>query len=251
LFRDQKKPFFAIVQTSGNHRPYSIPDEDRAAGFKPVPRTMAELQPHGFISIKEYEAFVYLDWCIGQFMERARKEAYFDNTVFAFVGDHGIIGATGPHMPASWRDLAITQGHTPLLVYAPKLVKPKRVDSWAQQVDVMPTLASLAGIGYRNTTLGRDLLDPQFDTTRVAFTFQFTGPAELGLLVDHYMLVDRKPPAVYDILATDPKRNLLAGPVVAPEVKRLNDTWAHFTQAYGKAALYLQTHNARLQERGR
>jgi hypothetical protein len=247
LFREQKQPFFAIIQTSGNHRPYTIPDEDRRA-FSPPARSMAELRPHGFISIKEYEAFAYLDWCIGQFMARARQEAYFDNTVFAFMGDHGIIGDTGPHMPPAWRDLAITQGHTPLLIYAPRHVAARRVDSWAQQVDVMPTLASLAGIGYRNTTLGRDLLDPQFDDSRVAFAFQFTGPGELGLLVGRHMLVDRHPPAVHDILSADPKRNLLEQPEMSPEVRQLQQTWSRFSRAYGNAALYLQTHNLRLMD---
>ncbi len=110
----------------------------------------------------------------------------------------------------------------------------------------MPTLASLAGIGYRNTTLGRDLLDPQFDSSRVAFAFQFNGPGELGLLVGEHLLVDATPPAAYAIQARDPKRNLLAQQPVSPDLAQLVKTWSHFSRAYGNAALYLQTHNPRL-----
>jgi phosphoglycerol transferase MdoB-like AlkP superfamily enzyme len=248
LFKAQKQPFFAIIQTSGNHRPYSIPDEDLQRGFAPPAPSDAELKAQGFISLAEYRAFAYLDWCIGQFMQRARSEPYFKNTVFAFIGDHGIIGPTGPHLPRAWQDLAITQGHTPLLVYSPGRVTPRRVDSWAQQVDVLPTLASLVGIGYRNTTLGRDLLDPQFDATRVAFDFQFTGPGELGVLVGKHMLIDRKPLAAYDILSSQPGTNLLAQKPVAPEVQQLVQAWGRFPAAYGNAALYLQTHNPRFHD---
>ena len=247
VFRAQKQPFFAYIQTSGNHRPYTVPDEDLDAFVPPTP-SEADLKAQGFISRDEYRAFAYLDWCIGQFMERARKEAYFKNTVFAFVGDHGIIGPTGPHMPRAWHDLAITQGHTPLLIYAPGRVAPRRVDTWAQQVDVLPTLASLVGIGYRNTSLGRDLLDPQFDASRVAFEFQFTGPGEPGMLVDHHMLVNRKSPAAYDILSDKPMTNLLQQKPVPPDVQQLEQQWGSFTAAYDNAALYLQTHNPRFRD---
>ncbi|MBC7957349.1 MAG: LTA synthase family protein [Cytophagales bacterium] len=248
LFRTQKTPFFAIIQTSGNHRPYSIPDEDLTGGFAPLAPSEAELKAQGFISRAEYRAFAYLDWCIGQFMLRAQKEAYFKNTVFAFIGDHGIIGPTGPHLPRAWQDLAITQGHTPLLIYAPGHVPPRRVDSWAQQVDVLPTLASIVGIGYRNTTLGRDLLDARFDATRVAFNFQFTGPGEQGVLVGQHMLIERKPLAAYDIQSSTPTVNLLAQQPVPPELQQLVQAWGRFPDAYGNAALYMQTHNPRFRD---
>lgn len=245
LFRAQAQPFFAVIQTSGNHRPYTIPGED-LKDFAPRTPSERELEANGFISVDEYRSFAYLDWCIGQFMQQARQEKYFDNTLFAFIGDHGIIGTTGPHFPTAWKELAITQGHTPLLIYSPRHVAPRRIVHWAQQVDVMPTIASLAGIGYRNTTLGRDLLDPKFDATRVAFEFQFTGIGEEGVLVSNYMFINRKPPAVFDILSAKPALNQMANKQMPPKFQRLVQQWSHFPTAYGKAALYLQTHNPKL-----
>ena len=244
-FAAQQQPFFAVIQTSGNHRPYTIPAED-AAGFDPKTAPPEVLQQHGFISPEEYRAFAYLDWCIGQFMQRARREAYFANTIFAFIGDHGISGVTGPHFAPAWRELAITQGHTPLLIYAPGRVAPRRIDAWAQQVDVLPTLAALAGIGYRNTTLGRDLLDPSFDATRIAFTFQFTGPGDLGLLVGNRMLIDNEPATLHDILGAEPRRNLLdpTRAITAADAEIARE-WAGFARDYDLIARYLQTHNKR------
>ncbi len=244
-FAAQPQPFIAVIQTSGNHRPYTIPDEDKTA-FNPAIPSPKLLEQNGFISADEYRAFAYLDWCIGEFMQRARREAYFANTIFAFIGDHGISGVTGPHYPPAWRELAITQGHTPLLIYAPGRVAPRRVESWAQQVDVLPTLAALAGIAHRNTTLGRDLLDPRFDASRIAFTFQFTGPGELGLLVGNRMLVDNQPATLHDILGTQPRRNLLdAATPVDPADARIAQEWAGFARDYDLIARYLQTHNKR------
>jgi phosphoglycerol transferase MdoB-like AlkP superfamily enzyme len=245
--RKQTQPFFAYIQTSSNHRPYTIPEEDMKT-FAPRTPSAQELEAQGFISIEEYRGFAYLDWSIGQFMQKARQEKYFDNTIFVFIGDHGIIGTTGSHLPRSWKDLEITQGHTPLLIYSPKHVAPRRIDSWAQQVDVMPTIASLVGIGYRNTTLGRDLLDPTFDDTRVAFEFQFTGIGEEGVLVDHFMFVDRKPPAAFDVLSDKPTMNLFKKIPMSAEFQRTANQWSHFPVAYGNAALYLQTHNPRLHD---
>ncbi len=246
-FRTQAKPFFAIIQTSGNHRPYNIPAEDLGAF---VPRTPSdeELQAQGFISLEEYRSFAYLDWCVGQFMQQARQENYFDNTIFAFIGDHGIIGRPGSHLPPSWKDLSIAQGHTPLLIYAPKHVQPRRIDSWAQQVDVLPTLASLVGIGYRNTTLGRDLLDPKFDATRIAFGFQYSGIGENSVLAGDYLLLERKPPAAFDILSPTSTVNLLDHPPLPLDLQQLVPQWSHFPAAYGNAALYLQTHNPRFHD---
>jgi len=245
--RNQTQPFFAYIQTSSNHRPYTIPEEDLKE-FHPRNPSAHELEAQGFESIEEYRDFAYLDWCVGQFMKKARQEKYFDNTIFAFVGDHGIIGVTGPHWPRSWKELEITQGHTPFLIYSPKHVKPRRIDSWAQQVDVVPTIASLVGIGYRNTTLGRDLLDPKFDNTRVAFEFQFTGIGEEGVLVDNFMFVDRKPPAVFDIQSDKPTKNLYKQTPLPKALQKAAQQWSHFPVAYGNAALYLQTHNPKLKD---
>ena len=53
----------------------------------------------------------------------------------------------------------------------------------ASELDVLPTAASLAGLPYVNSTLGRDLLDPAFDAERYAFTVGDQGKVpQLGLI---------------------------------------------------------------------
>jgi len=158
ILSHQDKPFFAVIQTADNHRPYTIPEEDKQA-FHPVTVSQDSLQKCGFGSNDEMNAFRYTDFGYRTFIEAASREKYFDNTIFLFVGDHGIPGDAGKMFPKAWTDLFLTAEHVPLLIYAPKLIAPRRITKTCSQVDVLPTLAGLCHIPYKNTTLGRDLLD--------------------------------------------------------------------------------------------
>jgi phosphoglycerol transferase MdoB-like AlkP superfamily enzyme len=164
----QTKPFFAVIQTAGNHRPYTIPEEDKKE-FRLVNVPKDSLAKHGFESNEELNAFRYTDYCFQKFMEAASKEKYFDNTLFVFIGDHGIPGNAGDMFPEAWTKQRLTSEHVPLLFYGPKLLEPQRINRIASQIDVLPTIAGLCGIAYTNTALGRDLLDSTFFSKQLAF----------------------------------------------------------------------------------
>jgi len=156
--RTVDKPFFAVIQTADNHRPYTIPEEDRAQ-FKMVDFPIDTLNAYGFENADELNAFRYTDFCFQQFMQAASKEKYFGNTIFVFVGDHGIPGNVGNMFPRPWTDLRLANMHVPLLFYAPGRLPAARINHIASQVDVLPTLAGICGIPYHTSALGRDLLD--------------------------------------------------------------------------------------------
>jgi phosphoglycerol transferase MdoB-like AlkP superfamily enzyme len=61
VFKQQSKPFFAIVQTADNHRPFMIPEEDSA--FKKITVPETDLVKYGFESIDEFNSFRYADYC--------------------------------------------------------------------------------------------------------------------------------------------------------------------------------------------
>jgi phosphoglycerol transferase MdoB-like AlkP superfamily enzyme len=159
VLKTQTNSFFAIIQTAGNHRPYTIPGEDLVA-FKKINLSLDSLKKYGFESNEELNAFRYTDFCFQQFMDAAKKEPYFNNTIFAFIGDHGIAGNAGDMFPAAWTEHGLTAYHVPLLFYGPKLLaEGKTITCAASQVDVLPTLAAmLNGKSYQNTTMGRNLL---------------------------------------------------------------------------------------------
>jgi membrane-anchored protein YejM (alkaline phosphatase superfamily) len=181
VFRRERKPFFAIVQTAGNHRPYTIPQQTH--GFAVVRGDEAALRANGFESNEEYNSFRYLDHALGLFFESAGREPYFANTVFVLYGDHGT--RTGaPPAALTLGDLSLLVYHVPLVIYAPGLgVAPRRIDVAASHVDILPTVAGFCGRPYRNQTLGIDLFDPQRAARSAAFVFTtFHEPPAVGVV---------------------------------------------------------------------
>lgn len=170
----ETKPFFAIIQTADNHRPYSIPEEDK--DFLVKQTTVDSLNQFGFkdqvsyeLKLKEYNAFRYTDYTFAKFFDVVSKLPSFDNTMFVFVGDHGIAGDAGKMFPSAWTEQRLTAMHVPLLFYCPSRLKPQRINRICSQVDIMATIGSICGVNYRNTTLGRDLTD----STQKPFAFIF------------------------------------------------------------------------------
>ncbi|MGZ5246845.1 MAG: LTA synthase family protein, partial [Flavitalea sp.] len=98
ILSKNNKPFFAVIQTADNHRPYTIPEDDLDE-FKKESMPASKYKAAGFESIEEYNAFRYADFCMKKFFEAASKEAYFRNTIFVIVGDHGIPGNAGSTFP--------------------------------------------------------------------------------------------------------------------------------------------------------
>jgi len=185
VFRQEKKPFFAIIQTSDNHRPYMVPEQDTAA-FQRKTVSEEELIRYGFTSADEYNSFRYSDFCFKTFLRAAEKEAYFHNTIFVFIGDHGVAGNASAMYPASWTDQRLTDEHVPLLFYAPYLLKPQKRSEVVSQIDVLPTIAGMIQQPYVNTTLGRDLLDPG-KKKNLAFITNTAG--KIGLVTDDFYFI--------------------------------------------------------------
>lgn len=184
----QDKPYFAIIQTAGNHRPYTIPEDSR--GFKPESPDLEILKRNGYESVEEFNAFRFLDHSVGVFMDMARKEKYFDNTIFVFFGDHGIRGDGGDHTPKYETQLGLTGFHVPFLIYAPKLIRGGQTyDSIASEMDVLPTIASLTSHEYMNKTMGRNLLDPGIESRHYGFTIVHRSIPEIGLFNEKFYLL--------------------------------------------------------------
>ena len=186
ILSHQKKPFFAIIQTADNHRPYTIPNEDLNE-FKKNEYPSDTLKKYGFEDNGQFNAFRYADFNFKKFVEAAKKEKYFDNTIFVFVGDHGLRGNAGNLFPKSFTQQGILAEHVPLLFYAPKLLSPQRIRRVCSQLDVMPSIATLARHSYKNTTLGLSLFN---DKSRDKYAF-IADPDlySIGLVNDQYYFV--------------------------------------------------------------
>lgn len=184
FFKKETKPFFAIIQTSDNHRPYMIPEGDTDFERTIVPDE--RLQHYGFESLDEYNTFRYSDYSFRKFMQAAEKEDYFHNTIFVFIGDHGVAGNAEALYPSAWTEQRLTDEHVPLLFYAPYLLQPQKRNEVVSQIDVLPTIAGMVQQPYVNTTLGRDLLDT---TKKNNFAFITNTAGKIGMVTDEFYFI--------------------------------------------------------------
>ncbi|MGQ9424790.1 LTA synthase family protein [Gilvimarinus sp. F26214L] len=148
------KPFFAYIQTAGNHRPFTIP-EDRGDFEEHFP-SEDEVEKWGFRSLAQYNAVRFLDYNIGEFMKMAKASGYHDNTIFVFFGDHNNRITQLPHMPPIYDQMWLESNHVPHIIYAPNLLQPRVVEEATSLVDMLPTVAGVMGLEYENHGMGRD-----------------------------------------------------------------------------------------------
>ena len=93
----------------------------------------------------------YADWALRKFFEEARKQPWFDNTIFVLEGDHGkLVGDAECELPESYN-------HIPLMIYSSR-IHPEEKNTFGGQVDIQPTILGLLNIDYLQNNFGVDLL---------------------------------------------------------------------------------------------
>lgn len=240
ILKEQKKPFVAVIQMADNHRPYTIPEEDKVE-FSLMDNPIDTLKKYGFQSNEELNAFRYMDYAIEKYMVAAKKEAYFDNTIFVFIGDHGIKGNSGDLFPVAWEAQGLTAHHVPLLFYAPALLQPKWISNTCSQVDLLPSVSALANISFVNTTLGKNL----FDTTIADLRFKNNvflfdpGIKSIGMVTDEYSYSHNLLSGKEEYLSSKDNVPLSKTPAVEEDKKLLKT----LTEAYYETARYLLYNN--------
>ncbi len=129
------RPFFHIVMTTSNHRPFTYPE-----GKIDIPSGTGR---RGGVK--------FADYAVGRFLDRARSRPWFRDTLFVFIADH-CAGSAGKVA------LPVEHYHIPMFLFSPAHVMPRRVDTLASQIDVAPTILGLLNMGYRSNFLGKDIL---------------------------------------------------------------------------------------------
>ncbi len=205
----EDQPFFAFIQTAGNHRPFTLPENN--GDFKPrTDLSDEELAKFGFRSAAQFNAVRLLDYNVGEYIKWAKESDYFDNTLFVFFGDHSNRITTLPHMPAM-DQLGLESNHVPHILYAPKYLKPRVIKESVGLVDVLPTIAGMLGLQYPNTTLGRDFQIPAPEGDRANFVVLREGPSPIYGMVTKDFLVqmnaDGSNATLHDLHSDTPSRD--------------------------------------------
>lgn len=208
LPKDQ--PFFAYLQTSGNHRPFTIPRDND--GFQALDLPLEQVQAAGSRSAAQFNAVRLLDFNIGKLLEMAERDGYLDNTIFVFFGDHNTRISQIPHMAPGFEQLGLESNNVPLMIYAPGLLKPRVFDEAVGLADLLPTVLGLLGKPYANGGMGRDLLQPAPEGERVVplvlreGTFPIIGGVTRRFLLQ--MQHDGSSPTLHDIYSPTPMDNV-------------------------------------------
>lgn len=158
-----KKPFFAHLMTTSNHRPYTF--------------------PQGRIDLPQGNrsgAVKYTDYAIGKFIEHAHTKPWFKDTLFVIVADHcaSVAGKT---------KLPVAKYHIPLIFYAPDMLKSGHENRLASQIDIVPTLLDLLGEKGGDLFFGKSIFQAEKNgTTPRAFISNYQ---ELGYYKDDSLIV--------------------------------------------------------------
>ena len=139
-----KQPFFSTILTLTNHEPYELPvkhkfgNADNSQKFKST-------------------AF-YTDSCIGSYLNEARKQAWYKNTLFVFIADHG------HPLPKNKYEIYEPQRyHIPLIFYGDVIkeeFRGKVYDKTGSQNDLSATLLSQLNINAKDFKWSKNLLNP-------------------------------------------------------------------------------------------
>ncbi len=177
-----KEPFFAFIQTSGYHRPYTIPEDHGTFELKNLDENM--LKEYGFKGNEEYNSMRFQDYAIGEFFDLIKKEPFYKDTIFLIYGDHGLTSWQSKNLPQSFIDFELTSNNVPLIVLGPGIKKEvnKRV---ASQVDVTATMAGLLGIKHTQTGLGRNIFDKTLEEGALIINSP-SAPLKIGFVQDDY-----------------------------------------------------------------
>ena len=130
------KPFFSLMFSTSNHEPFEYP-EGRIKGYDKKAATVNN-------------AMKYADFSIGKFMEMAKKESYYKNTVFIIIADHNT-RTFGKNL------VPINKFHIPALIIGPNVPVGKVYSQLASQIDIPPTLLSYLGAEFETPMVGRNL----------------------------------------------------------------------------------------------
>ena len=141
---EMKEPFMTAVFTASSHHPYQVPEKYR------------EVYPEEGIIM--HKCIRYTDMALGKFFETARRQPWFQNTIFVLTSDHTNLS----DHPEYQTDLG---GFcSPIIIYEPGR-EPEMQDKIAQQIDILPTVMGMLHYDEPYFGFGIDLLNTQEEDT--------------------------------------------------------------------------------------
>jgi phosphoglycerol transferase MdoB-like AlkP superfamily enzyme len=143
----ENRPIFATVLTLTTHYPYKTPKKEFEIFGK-------ETEDSDFLNV-----YHYADWALQNFIEKAKRSSYFENTIFFFVSDHT------HHRSLNYYE----DRNIPFLIYSPARFKPEIRNDIASQLDVIPTILGNLNQEVYFSAMGKDLLTTKSNSAYFAY----------------------------------------------------------------------------------
>ncbi len=136
-FHAKQQPFVSVMFSTSNHTPFEFP-EGRIELVKGVKKHSVE------------NAIKYADYSIGLFIDAARKEAYYKDTIFLIASDHNVRVYGDDLLPFNlFKIMGVILGEG---------VEAKTIDRLTMQPDLLATALDLIGIdNLRYPILGHSI----------------------------------------------------------------------------------------------
>lgn len=137
----EKQPFFTTLLTQSSHEPYTVPMETKFPGTD-----RNELFKN---------SVSYTDKSLGEFIAQAKTKAWYDNTLFVFLADHG------KNLPLDRQQWSPEMFKIPLLFYGNVLkseFKGQHIEKYGSQTDLAKTLLSQINAPSQRFSWSQNLL---------------------------------------------------------------------------------------------
>ena len=134
----KKQPFLATLFSVSSHEPYQIPEKYEGKF------------PKGDVNI--HQCIGYTDFALKQFFKSAKKEPWFNNTIFVLVGDHGNTIFYDDYKKE------VNKNKVAMLIYKPNSKFVGEYKDYAQQIDLYPTILDMIGYDKPFRSWGRSLI---------------------------------------------------------------------------------------------
>lgn len=137
-----QQPFCSFIYTMSSHPPYDMP-------MKPV-------FTNGGNENQYINSVFYTDQCLQQFFSSCQKQAWYNNTLFVLIADHG-------HATPSCKQWEATSHRIPFILCGPALVdsfQGKQFHNVISQTDMCATLLQQLQLPYNHFIFSKDALNP-------------------------------------------------------------------------------------------
>jgi phosphoglycerol transferase MdoB-like AlkP superfamily enzyme len=141
------KAIISVIHTGTTHYPYKVPEEKFRLFDKDV-------EDSEYLNVLHYA-----DFALNEYLEKAKKESYFKDSIFFFVSDHS------HHRFLNYYE----DRNVPFLIYAPGKVKPEIREDITSQLDLIPTILGFIEREVYFSVMGRDLRKVKGDSAYFAY----------------------------------------------------------------------------------